>query len=247
MNIVNNKMIQYLFIASIVFNLLFLIYGIRLIYIKFQTYKSEQILQLNNNNKLQSKPITYFIGRNELFTKLPNDTNEIIMLGNSLTHNFEWSEYFNNVNIKNRGINGDITKGILNRLDEITESKPKKIFIEIGINDLLQGYFVNTIFKNYCKIVQTIRERSPKTRIYVQNILPTNLTLFDNPVIDSICVLNNKLKDYSALNNLKYIDLYTKFMINERLNPKYDCGDNLHLNGAGYLVWCAMIQNYIYE
>ena len=67
---------------------------------------------------------------------MPDTPNEIIMLGNSITDGCEWSELFQNSNIKNRGISGDITEGVLYRLDEVTRSKPAKVFLLIGINDL---------------------------------------------------------------------------------------------------------------
>ena len=50
-----------------------------------------------------------------------------------------WSEIFQNPNIKNRGISGDVTEGILYRINEITESQPLQVFLMIGTNDLAQG------------------------------------------------------------------------------------------------------------
>ncbi|NJM15564.1 MAG: hypothetical protein HC896_09530 [Bacteroidales bacterium] len=88
----------------------------------------------------QPDSVSYYISRNEVFTKLPNDTNEIIMLGNSLTHNFEWHEVFTDINIKNRGINGDITKGIIQRLREVVESQPKKYLLRLGLMICFIGF-----------------------------------------------------------------------------------------------------------
>ncbi|WP_179315202.1 GDSL-type esterase/lipase family protein [Winogradskyella undariae] len=240
------KQIRLLLIFSIVINVLFLGYGVKKILWKYSQYKSKQVIELNNT---QPDSVTYFIGRNEVFTKLPNDSDEVIMLGNSLTHNFEWHEVFKNVNIKNRGINSDITRGILQRLNEIVESKPKKLFIEIGINDLLHGFPIDSVFLNYTKIIKAINLKSPKTQIYIQNVLPTKRLIYNTnkPVIDSVNVLNKKLKNYSEINNLKYIDLFSKFVKDEKLNPIYDCGDNLHLSGAGYLEWCKLIKEYVNE
>jgi lysophospholipase L1-like esterase len=247
MRIPDDKKVGYLLVSSIIFNLIFFGYSIRKIYWKYQQYKTEQFFELKKINKSPARNITYFVGRNEVFINLPNDTNEIIMLGNSHTQNFEWHEIFKNINIKNRGINGDITYGILQRLDEIIESKPKKIFIEIGINDLLQGYHIDTIMYNYYKIIQQIRIKSPKTLIYIQNILPTNLTIYEKPSVESVYVINQKLRTYCTTYNLTYIDLFSKFFKNGGLNPKFDCGDNLHLNSSGYRVWCNSIKDYIYE
>ena len=64
-----------------------------------------------------------------------------------------WSEIFQNQNIKNRGISGDVTEGILYRITEITDSNPLKIFLMIGTNDLAQGVTKELTFQNICKIV----------------------------------------------------------------------------------------------
>lgn len=243
----NEKTIRLILIISVSLNILFLGYGIRKIIFKYHQSKSKQIIEVKVNSNLQPDKITYYFGRNEVFEKLPNDTAEIIMLGSSLAPNFEWHEIFKNANIKNRGIGGDISKGILQRLNVVIENYPKKIFIEIGINDLLLGFPIDTIYNNYLKIIQTIKIKSPKTRIYIQNILPSDWKIYNTskPVIDSVYILNNKLKNYCDNNKLIYIDLFSKFLLEQRLNPIYDCGDNLHLSGRGYLLWCNLIRDYI--
>lgn len=233
----NRKTVSLLFIISIVLNVLFLGNGII-----YNLRKPSQSKLKQEQEIKQPDSVTYFIGRNEVFEKLPNDTNEVIMLGTSLTHNYEWHEIFSSVNIKNRGINSDITKGILQRLDEVVESKPKKIFIEVGINDILKNYSTDTIFNNYEKIIETINLKSPKTKIYIQSLLPSNEFLNDK-IID----INKRLKDYCVKNNIMFIDLYSKFVSGQILNPIYDSGDNLHLSGLGYLEWCRLIKPYINE
>jgi lysophospholipase L1-like esterase len=242
-----------LIVVSISLNVLFLGYGVNKAHWKYNQSKTKRLIELEMHNINLTHPqpdtVKYIIARNKVFEILPKDTNEVIMLGNSLTHHFEWNEIFKNVNIKNRGIMGDISKGVLQRLDNTLESKPKKIFIEVGINDLLAGFAIDSVFKNYVSIIQTIKLKSPKTRIYMQNILPTNWFIYDThvPVINRICILNNQLKIYCNDNKITFIDLYSNFQKNNSLNPKYDCGDHLHLSGAGYLLWCSLIKNYIYE
>lgn len=245
----NDKTIRFLLLISMALNVLFWGYVIKKVLWKYGQQQAQEALELKRTNKVQPDSISYFVGRNKVFSELPNDSNEIIMLGNSLTHNFEWHEIFKHVNIKNRGINGDITKGVLQRLTEIIESNPKKVFIEIGINDLLHGYSVDKVLNNYIEIIETIRIHSPKTKIYIQNALPTKWTIYGtkNPVIDSVYVLNKKLKDFCVSSDLTHIDLFSKFLLDGGLNPKYDCGDSLHLSGSGYLEWCRLIKDYVYE
>ena len=77
----------------------------------------------------------YYHHKNQ-FELLPNRKKEIVFLGNSITARGNWSEWFNNKRIINRGISGDRTDGVLYRLDEVISSKPKKIFLLIGVNDI---------------------------------------------------------------------------------------------------------------
>lgn len=246
----SGKQIKLLLTISVVLNALLLGYVVKRVIRIYSNHKLAIELEKKSKlNKIQPDTVTYYIGRDDVLSKLPKDSDEIVMLGNSLTHNFEWHEMFKNANIKNRGIGGDITKGVLQRLNDVIESKPKKVFIEIGINDLSHGYPIDSIFYNYKKIIQTINSKNPKTKIYIQSLLPTKCLFQDTnkPIIDSVYVLNKKLKEYCEIYNLTYIDLFSYFLKDGTLNPKYDCGDHLHLSGEGYMEWCRLIKTYIYE
>lgn len=82
------------------------------------------------------KHTTFYDQRATLFEVLPTSKKDIIFLGNSITNGGEWAELIGNPHVKNRGISGDRTDGILDRLHVITKGKPAKIFLLIGINDL---------------------------------------------------------------------------------------------------------------
>lgn len=187
----------------------------------------------------------YYYHRKEQFEMLPNTENEIIMLGNSITDQCEWHELFNNINIKNRGIGGDDTDGILERLDEVTESKPAKIFIMIGTNDLAYGKSIEHVIENYKKIIERIQSSTPETKIYIQSVLPVDEAIhFTRPMKDIVSI-NSQLKEMAKENGLVYIDLFSLFNTNEnRLNPDYSF-DGLHLNGKGYEMWKKEIESYI--
>jgi lysophospholipase L1-like esterase len=174
-----------------------------------------------------------------LYDLLPNDSNEIIFLGNSITYGCDWSELLSNSNIKNRGIISDNTDGILARLNEITESKPDKIFFNIGINDLALDMRISEIVKNYEEILDQIKQSSPKTKVYIQNVLPTN----NRPLCsnDTISVLNKHLEILANKKTIKYINLHDRFL-NEKgkLDMKLSI-DGLHLNSEGYLIWKEIV------
>mgnify|MGYP006140392103 FL=1 len=58
----------------------------------------------------------YYLKRVAYFEALPEKKNAIVFLGNSITEVGQWSELFTDPNIINRGISGDVTYGVLNRL-----------------------------------------------------------------------------------------------------------------------------------
>ena len=185
--------------------------------------------------------------KTNLFEKLTKSANEIIFLGDSLTEQGEWVELLGNPHLKNRGISGDTTKGILNRLDKIVESHPPKIFLMIGINDLLnKGKNADKIASSYQKILEKIKLNTPETEVFIQSLLPVNNEKFrveiDN---DDIVKLNYKIQELSKIFSCQYIDLYQEFSNGQKqLDSQYTL-DGVHLSGQGYLLWKKVIEKYI--
>lgn len=174
--------------------------------------------------------------------------NRIVFLGDSLTEQGEWQELLNNNTIKNRGIGGDTTDDILARIDPIIQSKPEKIFLMVGVNDLwLLRISKEEIIDNYKKILQNFKQNTPQTKIYIQSLLPIINSEYFNSKIgnENILWLNEELKKLAQEFNYEYIDLYPHF-INEKqeLNHSYT-EDGIHLNGKGYLLWRDLVKNYI--
>jgi lysophospholipase L1-like esterase len=181
--------------------------------------------------------------RYSLFQKLPNRKNEIVFLGNSITNYCEWAELFQNSLVINRGIGGDITEGILARLHEVTESKPRKIFLMIGVNDLAKGKPIKGIATNYRSIIKAIKENSPETTLYIESVLPS----VNRPGVinDSIVALNKEIRKLSNEYSLTYINLYDSFKDQDGNLKKELTEDGLHLKGEGYLIWKSLIEKYV--
>ncbi|MBN2699030.1 MAG: GH92 family glycosyl hydrolase [Bacteroidales bacterium] len=189
----------------------------------------------------------YYYHRVGQFELLPDTENEIIMLGNSITDQGLWTEIFDDLRIKNRGIGGDDTDGILERLDEVTGRKPEKVFILIGTNDLNNNRSVEHILTNYETILNRIAAESPETRVYIQSILPTDDAIHTMRKNADIMLLNEKLMAIAEKRGLTYIDLFSSFATaGNKMDPKYSI-DGLHLNGEGYKLWKELIKHYIYE
>lgn len=186
-----------------------------------------------------------YMHRKDIFKKLPKDSTDIVFLGNSLTEQGPWSEMFPDWDIKNRGIAGDMTEGVLDRLHTTLELKPKKLFLSIGVNDLL-FHRPDYILSNYEKIVNKISSQSPSTQVFIQSLLPVNNKVRNTGVKnEDIQEINRGLKEISKSKKLIFIDLYNTFTDENGHLPEKFTLDGIHLNGEAYLLWKEALRQYI--
>jgi len=196
-------------------------------------------------DKSSSNKITYFHDRQTVFELFPLKKEDIVFAGDSETQFFDLDEYFSGCRIINRGIGSDDTRGLLNRMSQITGGKPRKIFIEIGLNDVMAGSSAENTYNGVIAIINRIKHDSPTSEIYLNNVFPCSLTATDGSLTKIIPNLNTKLKAYCANNAVTYIDVFSALAQNNGLNLKYDSGDGIHLNGQGYLAWSNVLKPYL--
>lgn len=189
--------------------------------------------------------------RVELFRSFKHSKKDIVFLGNSITFWGEWSELLKNSHVKNRGIPGDITFGVLDRLDEVINGKPAKVFILIGINDIARNFPDSVILHNYERIIQRIKSRSPGTKIFFQTMLPTNSS-FNKLTThyykeEHIKQVNAGLKKIALSEGVIVIDLYSAFVDSDGALAKSLTFDGVHLTKEGYYKWVEIIKqgNYL--
>ena len=118
----------------------------------------------------------------------------------------------------------------------------------IGVNDLAGGITTDTIIKNISRTVVAINTASPKTKVYVQSILPVNdyYGKFSGHTSKEkeIIIINQALQK-GVQGNYQYIDLHTSFLDE---NQKQDVSmtiDGLYLTGKGYQHWTSLIKKYV--
>lgn len=179
----------------------------------------------------------YFQNRDKVFASLPIKSTDIVFIGDSEIAGFDFSEWFNDLNIKNRGIPGDNVNGEIHRIAQIIKGNPAIIFIQGGINDLQNKNSPDSIANNMGKIIKAIKKDCPKTKIFIQSVLPTNIK------VQGIDELNKKYASIAKKEDIIYIDLDPIFKCNNRL--KYDSGDGLHISGEGYRKWRDVLLPYV--
>lgn len=112
---------------------------------------------------------------------------QIVFAGSSLCEQFPVNEllqhYETRHTVYNRGVSGDVTDGLLTRMDTcIFDLEPSKVFINIGTNDMNgPEYTLEKLMTNYEKILRMIHERLPKTKVYLLSYYPVNPDLESVP------------------------------------------------------------------
>jgi len=167
---------------------------------------------------------TYYGQKVSLYRLLPDTKKEIIFLGNSITDVGEWAEIWQNPRVKNRGISGDNTFGVLARLDEVLSSKPRMVFIMIGINDIAKNIPDSVILFNYKRIISRVKAESPNTKLIIQSVLPTNnnFTEFKNHQnkTEHILAVNKGLEQMCKDEEFTFPTLYPHFIILVKCTPR---------------------------
>ena len=197
----------------------------------------------------QANKDVYYARRVSHFADLPIGKKDIIMLGNSLTDGAEWNELLNNRHVKNRGIVGDIVQGLIDRIDPIIKGQPKKLYIMCGVNDISHDVSADSIARVTEKLIVMVKQGSPRTKIYLQSLLPFNNNVREWKLLkgrDHVVVEANALLEQVARRQgVTWINLYPLFADeNGRLRANLT-NDGLHLMGEGYLIWRDAIKPYI--
>lgn len=218
---------------SVLINILLICTGLFLV---VKRYRFQQGLHV--------KPSTYNEDYNKarsyIFKTCGVDTGDVVMIGTSLTEGFPL-EVFKQCNIKNRGIGGNNLAQIRGRLNDIVASKPARLFLEGGTNDILHDSSSIYIENTYEHMMQQITPIAD--RCYIISIPPLDSNFAAKNIrIDGI---NYSVKKSCRLHGIKYIDIASSLKDN-RGYLKYTY-DGIHLTMAGYEVWKNALSPYIID
>ncbi len=181
--------------------------------------------------------------RRTQFAALGVEPGRVVFLGDSISEGGLWEEWFPSVQVLNRGIGGETSAQVLDRLDTAI-NEPRAVFLLIGTNDLTRGLTTDVIVRNVRDILQGIRERSPECVVFVQSVMPRTASRREE-----LLELNQRLEALcgAATPSCRFIDLWQVLATDAgTLNPGFS-KDNLHLNGEGYRAWVNLIRPLVLE
>lgn len=199
----------------------------------------------------EKKYTEFYYQRAALFDSLGVDSADIVFLGNSLTNGGEWDELLGMPNAVNRGISGDTTEGIADRLGSITRGKPAKIFLMAGVNDVSHDIPADSVAQSVLALIERIHAESPSTKVYLQSLLPINNSFGRYRKMagkeQTIRDINALLEPMAARRGITWINLHPHFC-DEDGNLRTDLtNDGLHLLGPGYRIWREIVLPYVDE
>ena len=172
----------------------------------------------------------------------------IVFLGNSITEQGWWSLLLKRGDVENRGIGGDCISGMIHRIGPIVEGQPRAIFIMGGANDLVFSKISGEkLLEQYERLLGIIARESPRTKIYIQSLLPLNEAMnekFFKGKNARIAAFNALLRDMAARRGLTYIDIWSDMQRDGILPAEYTF-DGIHLKADGYRIWIEKIRPYI--
>jgi hypothetical protein len=129
--------------------------------------------------------------------------------------------------------------------------KPAYIVITIGINNGVPHCSANIFKEYYSKLVRSIQDASPKTKIILQSILPISKYKEENTAnvsISKIDTANKWISEIAEELSVRYLDTATALKDSKGyLASDYDSGDGLHLNREGYSKVLEYIRTHGYK
>ncbi|PJI07281.1 MULTISPECIES: SGNH/GDSL hydrolase family protein [Clostridium] len=174
---------------------------------------------------------------------------KLVCIGDSLTYgygvpsNSSWVELLKshlNLEIINKGMNGDTTSGILSRsYRDITQEKPSHVIIMAGTNDMLMNYPLKLIKDNIKFLITEAKENNIEPIVALQPPVIASLAkIYWDAEINYKEVNTNLLnyinwaKTFCSNNNITLIDFYDLFINKKDIKNLYS--DGIHPNVHGH-------------
>lgn len=171
---------------------------------------------------------------------------QTVLLGDSITDYFNWYELFYDFSkstgqaVYNRGISGDTTDRLLERLHEnVLNISPKNVVLLIGTNDIGRGLPLEMSVRNVDLILKEIKETCPNVNLILQAVYPINRPMrFKNEKRsnEKIDLMNKEFIKLSEKYNCRWLDINDKLKGRDGNLKKEFTYDGLHINVKAYKI-----------
>ena len=199
------------------------------------------------------QPDAGFVKAHEQFVQIAKKgETDLLFLGDSITQGWGgqkevWEKAFGAYRPANFGIGGDRTQHVLWRIQngELDGIKPKVAVLMIGTNNVSDDP-AEGIARGITKIVETIREKTPQTKILLLAVFP-RAEKPDAPQRQKIQQINATIAKLEDQKNVFFLDIGDKFLQPDGTLSKEIMPDFLHLSTKGYQIWADAITPKVTE
>lgn len=165
------------------------------------------------------------------------DDRSIVMLGDSITAEGDWSGLFADLPIVNAGRSGFTTAELVSVAGEVAAGHPRLLLILTGTNDIRDQREPSWTRSHLEELIGVVQLTSPTTRIVVQTILPRA----DRPT--EVIATNEAIRSLASDKGVDVIDLYADFDDGNGGLRRHETSDGVHLSDAGYERWAVALQS----
>lgn len=135
-------------------------------------------------------------------------------------------------------------------IDKLLEKQYTHILLSFGENEL--GWQYPEIFiEDYKTLIQTVQERQPNAKIYIQSILPVAAEVSrrneDNTNNERIRAYNELLRALAEEMQLSYVDAATALQDDKGNLPDNAAADGIHLGQTYNKKWAELIAQQVTE
>ncbi len=178
----------------------------------------------------------------------------IVFFGDSITEGYNVKEFYDEFRVVNSGISGNTTEDLINRIDrDLYNYNPSTVIIQIGTNDIRASIKDEDIIKNLKNIIKGIRKNRKNASILIESIYPINREMDEeywkdvNPDYNNkhITKLNKEIKELCKKEHIKYIDIYSKLLDDNKNLKEVYSKEGLHLTDLGYYKVTKIIKEYL--
>ncbi len=193
------------------------------------------------------------INKNKLDNVKAQDEN-IVFFGDSITEGYNVKEFYDEYRVVNSGISGNTTNDLIDRIDsDLYDYNPSVVIIQIGTNDIRARIKDEEIINNLKTIIKGIRKNRKNSSILVESIYPLNRdmdTEYWNGVNEEynnkhIIKLNNDIRKLCKKEHIKYIDVYSYLLDDNKNLKEVYSKEGLHLTDLGYYKVTKIIKKYL--
>ena len=167
---------------------------------------------------------------------------DVAFIGDSLTDGYDLAKYYPQYVTANRGIGGDTTFGLEERLQvSLYDLKPKVVVMLIGANNM------DSMFQNYESILQSLQENLPESKIVLLSLTAMGGEHWGRK--NQLAAYNNvSIKLLAQKYNFTFVDLYSA-LYDVSIGEVYEgyTIDGGHFTHEGYTVVTAQITPVLKE